>query len=187
LWTPSQVWIDSAYHEHKEAVYEFCRQANKGLKPGTEIYRPTKGYGEGQRQMTRYVAPKAKTSDVRYIGREYHMTYQRPARLLLVHVNADHWKSEFHQRLVQPPEEPTAITLYQAASSAEHLEYSRHLTAERQIEKWIPGRGTVQVWERVERANHYLDAGYLATAAGHFVLQQRQQQAEKASRPKLGR
>lgn len=181
LWTPAQVWIDSGYHEHREAVYEFCRQANKGLKAGTEIYRPAKGFGEGQKQMTRYVAPKAKTADVRYIGREYHLTWQRPAKLLLVHVNADHWKSEFHQRLAMPPDEPTAITLYQAASSAEHLEYSRHITAERQIEKWLPGRGTVLVWERVERANHYLDAGYLATAAAHFVQSQSMKPAKSQS------
>lgn len=169
IWIPAQVWIDSGYHEHTDAVYEFCAQANKGLKLGSEIYRPTKGYGEGQMRMSRYVAPKAKSSEVRFIGKGYHMSWIRRAKILLVHVNADHWKSEFHQRLAMPPEELTAITLYQSASSAEHIEYSRQVTAERQIEKWIPGRGTVPVWQRVERANHYLDAGYLSTAAAHFV------------------
>jgi phage terminase large subunit GpA-like protein len=181
LWTPSQVWIDSGWHEHKAAIYQFCRVANQGLQLGSEIYRPAKGFGEGQKLMTRYVSPKAKGGDVLYIGREYHMTRQRADKVLLVHVNADHWKTDFHQRLAMPAEEPTAITLYQAASPTEHLEYSRQVTAERQIEKWFPGRGTKSVWERVDRENHFLDAGYLATAAGHFVLAESQKKptAEK--------
>lgn len=182
-WVPAQVWIDSGYHLHKDAVYQFCAAANHGLKLGSEVYRPTKGYGEGQRLMTRYFTPKAKTGDIRFIGREYHITWILASRTLLVHVNADHWKSDFHQRLAMPPEEPAAITLYQAASSAEHLEYSRQVTAERQVEKWLPGRGTVHVWERMERSNHYLDAGYLATAAGHYIAQQ----LEKRDRPKVSR
>lgn len=186
-WVPSQVWIDSGYHLHKDAVYQFCALANRGLKLGSEVWRPTKGYGEGQRLMSRYLAPKAKTNGIRFIGREYHISWIQVSKTLLVHVNADHWKSDFHQRLAMPPAEPAAITLYQAASSSDHLDYSRQVTAERQIEKWIPGRGTVQVWERVERANHYLDAGYLATAAGHFIRSQLQKQQEKAHRPQLSR
>lgn len=169
-WRPTQVWIDSGYHEHTDAVYQFCGEANQGLQVGAEIYRPSKGYGEGQFRMSRYIAPKATGAEVRYIGAQYHFSWIRRVRTILVHVNADHWKSDFHQRLAMPPEEPTAISLYQAASSAEHLAYSQQVTAERQIEKWVPGRGTVAVWERVERSNHYLDAGYLATAAGHFIL-----------------
>lgn len=175
VWTPHQVWIDSGYHEHTEAVYDFCAAANKGLKLGAEIYRPMKGYGEGQFGTGRYYAPKAKGGEVRFVGKEYHITWLKRARMLLVHLNADHWKSEFHQRLAMPAEETVAIVLYHAASPNEHLEFSRQVTAEKQIEKWIPGRGTVPVWQRVERANHYFDAGYVATAAGHHVLLQGQQ------------
>lgn len=186
LWTPSQVWIDSGYHEHTDAVYEFCRQSNQGLARGAEIYRPAKGYGEGQVRMARYLAPKSLGSEVRYIGREFHLSWIRRARILLVHVNADHWKSDLHQRLAMPPEEPTAITLYQGASPAEHLAFSQQITAERQVEKWIPGRGTAPVWERVARANHYLDASYLATAAGQFVVTKLGEIQRKATRPAGG-
>ena len=77
VWEPSQVWIDSGYHEHTDAIYEFCRQANQGLKVGSEVYRPSKGYGEGQLRMSRYVAPKSKTSEIRYIGKEYHISWIR--------------------------------------------------------------------------------------------------------------
>lgn len=179
VWTPSQVWIDSGYHEHTDAVYEFCSQSNRLLKRGSETYRPTKGYGEGQRNMTRYVSPKSKTSEIRSIGREFHISWIRHARTLLVHVNSDHWKSDFHQRLAMPTEEQTAIVLYQSASRSEHLDYSRQITAERQVEKWMPGRGVITVWERIRRDNHYLDAGYLATTASHFVMAKRMEQKQK--------
>ena len=172
LWVPSQVWIDSGYHEHTDAVYEFCGVANEGRPHGAEIYRPMKGYGEGQFRTGRYFAPKGKTSEVRFIGKEYHITWLKRARLLLVHVNSDHWKSEFHQRLAIPTEEPGAITLYHAASPNEHVTFSQQVTAEKQVEKWMPNRGTIPVWQRIARNNHYLDAGYVATAAGYHVMLQ---------------
>jgi hypothetical protein len=94
---------------------------------------------------------------------------------LLVHVNADQWKSEYHQGLAMPATEPLAITLYDAASMTEHDDFCQQFTAERQIEKWFEGRGELRAWERVERQNHQLDAGYNATAAGHFIFTRRQQ------------
>lgn len=171
---PDQVWIDSAYHEHTDAVYAICEEANKGLAFGKERYRPTKGHGEGQIRMGRYVAPNSKTKDALYIGREYHIRrVRRNGRLLrgvlLVHVNADHWKSSLHQGFLIPPGEPGCISMFDAADKATHEEYSRHQVAEKQVEKFIPGRGTVVVWERIDRNNHYLDAGYLSTVAGDFV------------------
>jgi len=99
---PAQVWIDSGYFEHTDAVYEFCAEANAGLMPGKERYRPSKGYGEGQRLAGNYAAPNQKTRDVVYVGREFYVSrVRRNGKLLpgvlLVHINADHWKSELHQ------------------------------------------------------------------------------------------
>jgi phage terminase large subunit GpA-like protein len=181
VWQPSQVWIDSGWYEHQEAVYAFCRQvsAAAGLRPGQEVYRPSKGHGERQRGTTRYIAPRSKGGDVRYLGLEYHLSYQRPAQLNLVHVNSDHWKSNLHQRLAMSADEPGALTLYEAASHREHVEFSEHITAEIQKERWIPGRGEAIVWERVRRQNHWLDAGYLSLAAGHFVAAEIERQKSK--------
>ena len=169
LWTPQQVWIDSGWHEHRTAVYQFCQVVNAGRDLGQEIYRPMKGHGERQRSTTRYIAPRSKGNDVRYIGREYDLRFQKEERILLVHVNSDYWKSELHQRLAMASSEPGAMTLYHAASPREHTEYSEHITAESQREQWIPGRGEVIVWERLRRNNHYLDAGYISLAAGDFI------------------
>lgn len=178
-WRPSQVWIDSGYAEHQEIVYEFCRVAAEGLPPGQEVYRPSKGHGERQRNMTRYITPRARAGEVRYIGLQFDMRWQQPARLNLVLINSDFWKSELHQRLAMSAEEPGAMTLYEAASPREHLEYSEHITAEVQREEWIEGRGEVIVWRRIRRQNHWLDAGYASLAACHFVATEVERQRKQ--------
>lgn len=169
----SQVWIDSGYHEHTDAVYAFTLEASDGHKRGTERYRPSKGHGEGQR-MTRYSAPTAKSQEILYIGREYHIA--RPKRngktipgVQLVHINSDHWKSAFHQALIMEPGTDGAITLYESADTFEHTEFAAHTVAEKQIEKFFPARGAVITWERVSRQNHWFDASYQATAACDFI------------------
>jgi hypothetical protein len=87
-------------------------------------------------------------------------------RLLLVEINADHWKSWVHQRLSTPVGSPGAMTLFQAGPQ-EHLALSKHLTAETKTEEFVAGKGVVTRWERLRRQNHWLDALYNACAAGH--------------------
>lgn len=170
---PTQVWIDSGYHEHTDAVYAFCGEKNQGLPMGKEVYRPTKGWGEGQREG-RYRSPKS-PKDVVFVGNEYYISLVRRKNIilpgvLLVHINSDHWKSEFHQRLLMPDDAEGAITLYDAADPFEHAELTNHYVAERQREKFIPGRGAVVVWDRQNRQNHFLDAGYSSTTAADFIV-----------------
>lgn len=188
---PSQVWIDSGWFEHTDAVYALCAEANKGLPPGSERYRPTKGYGENQQKIGPYRAPTGKAEDVKYLGREYHISEVRRkkkklAGILLVHMNADYWKSEFHQRLSMGAEEPGAIVLFDSPQPMEHDKYSRHITAEKQIEKFITGRGSVITWQRTERDNHFLDAGYSATAACDFILAMRAKKKADGEKPAGG-
>jgi len=165
---PSQVWIDSGYHEHTTAVYQFCETVNRqlGFSRGGGRYRPTKGYGEGQQRMSRYTAPRTKSADIRYIGQELHYSWICHAGVFLVHINSDYWKSVLHNGLAVPAGEPNSIVLYDGATKHEHDDFSMEVTAEVQKEKWIDGKGAAIVWERVRRANHKLDAGYSALAAG---------------------
>lgn len=173
---PDQVWIDSGYHEHTDAVYALCEEANGTLPHEHARYRPMKGYGEGQRHMTRYVSPesKAKNADIKYIGKQFHIARVRRNKyalpgVYLVHVNGDHWKSELHQGFTMPVEQPGAITLFDSPSPIEHADYATSITAEKQVEKFIKGRGLVIVWERDSRNNHFLDTGYISTAACNFI------------------
>jgi hypothetical protein len=101
-------------------------------------------------------------------------------------VSADAWKSEVHQRLAMPAEEPGALTLYETADAGEHTEFRDHLLAERQIETWIAGRGNVPTWEAIPgRPNHYLDALYDGLAAGDFLVAMGLQAATRKPRRTL--
>lgn len=169
--TASQVWIDSGYHEHADPVFMFCREANGNRQVGGELWRPSKGYGTNQRRMEKnYHAPRRTGNEVCYIGNAYHLVRDARWRMLVAHVNSDHWKGELHQRLALPPDAEQALQLYEVADAADHRELAEQLTAEREVTKYVDGRGEVICWERIRRANHFLDAAYLATAAGNLAL-----------------
>lgn len=168
---PQQVWIDSGYHEHKQPVYEFCKETNAelGRAFGDEIYRPTKGYAEGHKQMTRYYAPLELTDSVQYIGEEFNMRLQLDDQIYLVHTNADYWKARVQEGLSMESQSAGAVSLYWTPDQYEHQEYSQQIAAEKQVEEWHQGRGFLKVFKVMQRENHYLDATYLALAAGQFV------------------
>lgn len=46
------------------------------------------------------------------------------------------------------------MTLY-AAPPMQHLALAKHLTAERKVESYAPGRGVLVTWERMRRQNHW--------------------------------
>jgi phage terminase large subunit GpA-like protein len=183
--TPSQVWIDSGYHEHTQAVYEFCREANQRSKAsyGQELYRPAKGWGEGPEMSGRYHAPKATTRDVRYVGPGYHLSWLATARQHLVHVDADAWKSHLHDGLSTPMEDAHAIRLYDAADPREHDDWSAQIAAEEREEIFKPDRGVVRRWIRKRRKNHYLDASYNAAAACDLIARLSAQQTRTQTTP----
>ena len=55
-----------------------------------------------------------------------------------------------------------------------HETYTAQICAEVQREKFIKDRGTVSTWVQIKNhPNHYLDCGYLATAAADFVAANR--------------
>jgi len=160
--SPDQVWIDSGWHETKEAVYQFVRESDQNF------YRPTKGFGATQQRDRTYRAPTRKTNQIRLIGDEYHITRIQKHRVLLVHVNADHWKTQVHERFAMAETSPGALTIFHAPQN-DHMKFSKHLTAEQQTKEFIAGKGEVVVWKQESRNNHWLDAMYLATAAAHLA------------------
>lgn len=167
---PSQVWIDSGYHAHTDAVYSYCTEAATGCVDGKQVYRPTKGYSQFQKHGAggKYIAPRAKTDAVKFVGHQFHISkVERNGKflpgVLLTHMNADFWKGEVHQRLTIPADQPEAISLFASPDQFQHSEYIDHILAEKQIEK----NGGV-VWER-NGENHFLDATYAAICAAEAV------------------
>jgi phage terminase large subunit GpA-like protein len=163
-WQPAQVWIDSGWAEHQAAVYAFCKAA------GSTCYKPTKGgTDQSGRYSWRYNAPRAKTPEIRYIGRSMHSSYQKAHGIALFIVGADYWKAEFHARLKMEAEEAGSIRLYSVADAVEHGDWCSHVTAERQVEEFREGKSFGLRWERIRRDNHWLDSGYLGTAAAQYL------------------
>jgi phage terminase large subunit GpA-like protein len=156
---PLQVWIDAGYMT--DVVYTFCRE-----QPD-QRFRPTIGRGAQQQRKQWYNRPTQTGSVVKHIGEGFHMNWLPTERLYLVEVDSDHWKTWVHQRLGTPVGQPGSLTFY-SAPPQEHLTLAKHLTAERKVEEFIAGRGVVIKWERMRRQNHWFDALYNASAAGHF-------------------
>ncbi len=159
LLVPQQVWIDSKYKP--EAVKAFCRESG-------ERFRPTEGQGYGQHYTQSYSQPNKTSLIIRFVGEQYHIDWDKTAGVHIARINADYWKSFWHERIVTPVGEPGALTLYHSTKDSEHRDLIRHYTSERQFEEFIPGLGTVIRWERIRKKNHKLDCAYMAAAAAHF-------------------
>ena len=177
-WAPSQVWIDAGYAAHKLPIYKFCAAANKGLGAMELIWRPCKGHGEGQLRTTPYRAPEnlpptqTRANNVVFIGNDYWISRPKQGKndwlgVQLVHVNSDTWKTAFHQGFLVEQGEAGSITLFEG-SGPDRDQYTAQICGEIQKEKLVKDRGMVMVWHYVS-PNHFLDAGYLATAAADFV------------------
>ena len=160
---PDAVWIDAGYMG--DVVKTFVREPATNSK----IFRPILGRGSNNRTRTRqtYTAPRKRTNAIIKIGEGWHLVWQKAERVHVVEISSDQWKTWSHLRFTTPREEPGAMTLFRAGKN-EHLKFSKHLTAERQIEEFVPGKGMVIKWEVLRRANHWLDCYYVACAAANF-------------------
>ncbi len=158
---PRQVWIDSGWHP--EVVYKCCRKWG-------ERYRPCKGQGESMAgRFEKFRQPRASSATISAIGDGYYASRIEAEQLWLFHVNADHYKTFLHERLKTPVDGAGAMLLFNPADDPKaHTSLAKHLTAERKVEEFVAGKGTIQRWETVSRSNHWLDAAMLACAAAHF-------------------
>lgn len=160
---PDQVWIDTKWKDSAAAAFQFIRESGDRFRP----YR-----GRSGKETRNYRRPKKVAGEVRWIGEGMHMELRRDHQCLLVEIDSDHWKTWLHDRLaVQLLDKnggrtPGSLSLYHTATPKEHQALVKHLTAERKMRDFVPGKGEVIVWEQVRKQNHWLDTGYAACAAG---------------------
>jgi phage terminase large subunit GpA-like protein len=157
------VWIDAGWAPTAEAVYQFCDES------GGDVWRPCKSHGAGQGMERAYNVPKSTGATVRLLGNNYHFSLLKPSGVLLVEVNADHWKSFYHQRISVPADHAGAVTFFLSPDRNEHMALVKHLTAEKAVEEYDPKKGLMTVWRRIRKQNHWLDCSMLASAAGHYA------------------
>lgn len=154
--SPDQVYIDSGWMP--QIVYQFCLESG-------DVYRPCKGFGTGMVKHS-YSQPSRTGKRVLFIGEEYHAAQIERAGVLLVEFNADHWKRWVQQRLSTPPGRRGSMDLFVAPRN-DHRKFAMHITSEREVSEFVPGRGLVVRMKAIRGANHLLDSTALACVAGH--------------------
>jgi hypothetical protein len=87
-----------------------------------------------------------------------------------------------------------SLSLFTLDGSQRHASYSQHITAEEFVSEFKEGKGTKQYWAVRNDNNHWLDATYMAAAAGEAcgvkliapseIEIQAKQQAEKQKQAK---
>lgn len=162
---PNAVWIDAGYMG--DVVSTFCREMTNVRR---QIYLPTFGRGASQVQAQWYSHPKSTGAVVKRIGEGWHASWDKARGVHHIEVNSDHWKTWLHRRLATPTGNPMpagAMVLFQELPR-QHLSFAKHVTAETQVTEHVAGRGEMTIWKRLRKANHWLDASYLACAAGNF-------------------
>lgn len=168
---PHQVWIDSGYSKHTNIVYQFCRESCALEHSRSRTFKPAKGYGQAQQFDRYYNRPTRRGRTVLKIGEEFHISsLMRPTgTVLLVHMNADYWKTWVHRRLAMPADAAGAMTLYDVTTPREHTSFCQQITAEREYLQTIPGQGDKVVWRKDRKSNHWLDCLYGAAVAGNYL------------------
>ena len=135
----------------------------------------SKGYGGLQRARREDRSSSKGTHRIN--GDYWHAELQPEERIFLYHLNADYWKRFTHQRFLTIPfpdadvadvleQNAFSITLPEPRSKREHVGYSKHIVAERYREIFKPGKGMERGWIPESQNNHWLDATYMALAAG---------------------
>jgi hypothetical protein len=172
-WIPDQAWVDARYQGDNRgdwAVYDFMRESER------DRFRPCLGFGTGNFRAEHYSQPKTTSKTILAIGERYHLQADPVQRLAVVHLDSDHWKGFFHDRLLAPLRAensnellPGCLTLYQTHDRKEHAAIAKHWSAERRVTEYVPGKGPIERFERLRRTNHYLDAGAINSAAAHYT------------------
>jgi len=139
--------VDAGWHP--DAIRRFCRQAGPR-------WRPTKGCGRTIGQ-NRFNAPRKSGHGIRVGNHWYAKREQGQGQIF--HLDADHWKLDVHERLLQTPGTPGAMTLF-GNNPKMHLRghFAHHICAE----VWDVAKNR---WEQVSKWNHFLDTPALCMAA----------------------
>jgi hypothetical protein len=87
---------------------------------------------------------------------------------LLVEFDADRHKGLVAEQLLAALGAPASQTLPRG-EPREHFALSRHLSSERRVSRFAPGKGVQVVHERIRRANHWLDGDSMGMAAARLL------------------
>ena len=157
---PDLVLVDSGGESRFQAMaYAWVSEGAKGG------YYPSKGRGSGRNQEG-WHKPAASPRTLA-LGESWAIVAQADGTPL-VELHSDAWKRAVHSGFASPAGAPGALMLY-AGTPLDHLAFARHITAEREEEEFVPGRGVRVWWNQISKNNHYLDTTYMARAAADML------------------
>jgi len=162
---PDAIWIDAGHIP--AVIHRFCREA--GTFPNGRWFAAI-GRGACAVAKQKYRAPRRVTNEIRRIGQGWFLAHAREHGSYQFTFDADHWKTWLQAGLRTPLDQPGAITLFDPGSDKSmrdrHNKLSRHFASEQLQQRMEPGKGLVQEWVK-HGANHWLDCGAMASAAGN--------------------
>ncbi len=137
------------------AAYQFVREVggifhvSKGINPYT---------------------PKKQSTATTIAGANLHATKMQAANVWLYELDTSYWKQFIHERFLTPTFDENnmlrrgSLSLFQ--SDQPHLSYAHHICSEELVSEFKEGKGSKVYWSVKNENNHWLDATYMAAAAG---------------------
>lgn len=146
----------------QDTVCEFCKESGAH-------WIPVKGFGD--EQFGKLGKDKRQTGAKVILGaadgaKDYEVVIQVDGNMLL-EANADRWKSTLHADLAIPMGKPLAMSFFYFHDG--HGRFCQHLCAEKGVEEYEAGKGTVVRWVKIRKENHWLDSTTEALIAGHVA------------------
>ena len=149
--------VDAGYQP--DITQRFVRES------GARRYMASVGQGSAKHENA--VWKQVKKGKGRVIGNHWAMVRQPDGRNLL-HMHSDHWKGEVHDGFAAPAGAAGSMTLPDA-DRHDLADYARQIMAEEHKQEYVPGKGLVYYWDRVNRMNHDLDCAYGARCGADVV------------------
>ena len=139
------------------AAYQFIRDvggifhASKGINPYT---------------------PKKQSTGTIIAGANMHAAKQPAAGLWLYELDTSYWKQFVHERFMTPTFDDNnmlrrgSLSLFMLDGNQKHGAFGQHIAAEELVTEFKEGKGSKTFWSVKNENNHWLDATYMAAAAG---------------------
>jgi hypothetical protein len=156
--------IDSGSGVHTKAVYQWINQ-NSGP------WYPSKGDG-------RYSPPALQADKSRKTSAHWNKSPQDGCHKPLIVMDADFWKREVGDSFLTVPlnergeQVPRSVRLF-GVDPHQHGIFASEIIAEEWQRKFVEGKGYVEGWKQVKKANHYLDTHYGNMAARAVAVHQK--------------
>jgi hypothetical protein len=139
------------------AAYQFCREVGG-------IFHPSKGYSP-------YRQKRESNANI-IAGANMHASKQSASGVWLYELDTDYWKQFVHERFLTPTFDEQnmlrrgSLSLYNLEGNQKHGSFAQHIAAEELVSEFKEGKGSKQYWCVRNDNNHWLDATYMAAAAG---------------------